>query len=345
MRNLIIFLLLIFIVNGCGRDYSSPEIKDVVNRNGNTVVLVNTDNSLGSGVIITEDGKIITNYHVIENADIANVKLKDGRRLTVKGVIKSDPAKDLAIIKIDGRNLNVPIIGTISSVNVGDEIVAIGNPKGLENTVTEGIVSGLNREIDGMKMIQISAPISSGSSGGGVFNLNGELIGISTSKIMDADAEGLSFAVPIDELNKFIMNKELSRKFDENDSLISETNINNSVSGVKRNPFFHFLTNILTRILFFCIIMLIAWLLCLLFYRQVIIRGGSPISAYSTWALVWLIIFVLFGFLVFSDLSYTNNVSAMESFGRINFLVWIILGIILISIFAYMIILRKQKYT
>lgn len=164
----------------------------------------------GSGVIVSADGFIITNNHVIENADSIVVTLTDGTKYEAC-LIGTDDETDIALLWIDaaGHELTVATMGASFDLVVGEQILAIGNPLGsLGGTVTEGIVSATAREISiegtDMTLLQISAPINPGNSGGGLFNMAGELVGIVNAKCSSDDVEGLGFAIPIDTAYEII---------------------------------------------------------------------------------------------------------------------------------------------
>lgn len=162
----------------------------------------------GSGVILTKDGYIVTCAHVVDNASSIKVKTADDKEYTAK-VIGSDSQTDIALIKISASNLTPAVIGKSSELDAGETAVAIGNPLGeLSGTVTEGIISSKERQItiSGHKMtlIQTSAQVNPGNSGGGLFNQYGELVGIVESKSSGSDVEGLGFAVPMDTAAKVI---------------------------------------------------------------------------------------------------------------------------------------------
>ena len=157
----------------------------------------------GSGVIISQDGYIITNNHVIEDASTINVRLTDGNVYPAT-LVGTDSKSDIAVIKIDAENLNPAIIGDSDHLLVGDAVIAIGNPLGsLGGTATNGIISALNRQVtvenEVMNLIQTNAAINQGNSGGGLFNTNGELIGIVNAKSYGTSIEGLGFAIPIND--------------------------------------------------------------------------------------------------------------------------------------------------
>lgn len=155
----------------------------------------------GSGVIVTEDGYIVTNYHVIEGATKITVTTKLGEVYEAT-LIGTDETTDLAVIKIDATGLSAAVFGNSDTLVVGELAVAIGNPLGtLGGTVTEGIISALDREItiddQTYSLLQTTAAINSGNSGGGLFNSSGELIGIVNAKSSGTGIEGLGFAIPI----------------------------------------------------------------------------------------------------------------------------------------------------
>lgn len=154
----------------------------------------------GSGVVITSDGYIITNNHVIEGASTVTVSMNDGTAYPAE-VIGSDAESDLAVLKIDATDLTPAVVGDSSKLVVGEEVIAIGNPLGsLGGTVTNGIISALARQvtIDGteMTLLQTNAAVNPGNSGGGLFNLAGELVGIVNAKSSGSGIEGLGFAIP-----------------------------------------------------------------------------------------------------------------------------------------------------
>ncbi|BAQ66231.1 HtrA protease/chaperone protein [Geminocystis sp. NIES-3709] len=155
----------------------------------------------GSGFIISDDGKILTNAHVVEGATQVTVNLKDGRVLEGK-VLGSDPLTDLAVIKIEAENLPIALLGNSDELVIGEWAIAIGNPLGLDNTVTTGIISATGRSSSQigvgdkrLDFIQTDAAINPGNSGGPLLNAKGEVIAINTAIIKNA--QGLGFAIPI----------------------------------------------------------------------------------------------------------------------------------------------------
>lgn len=172
----------------------------------------------GSGVIISSDGYIMTNYHVVQYADPKNsmsknttleVFLADKRQAKAE-FIGGDPKSDLAVIKIDMKDLPDAKLGNSDELEVGELAVAIGNPLGLEfqGTVTVGVISALNRTVSindtTLNLVQTDAAINPGNSGGALVNAKGEVIGINTAKISISGVEGLGFAIPINEAKPII---------------------------------------------------------------------------------------------------------------------------------------------
>lgn len=154
----------------------------------------------GSGVVLTEDGYIVTNHHVIDGASAIKVRLSSGQTYTAI-LTGTDEKTDLAVIKINASGLTAAKLADSSSVRVGDLVIAIGNPLGeLGGTVTEGIISAKDREVtiegESMTLLQTSAAVNPGNSGGGLFNLDGELAGVVNAKSSGEDIEGLAFAIP-----------------------------------------------------------------------------------------------------------------------------------------------------
>jgi hypothetical protein len=158
----------------------------------------------GSGFFISGDGRVMTNYHVIRHGKSAVVKLPNGAFFVVEGVLAIDKFRDIALIKARGENFHTVTLGNSDKLEVGEEVVAIGNPLSLESTVSNGIVSAI-RTIDeaGGKFLQITAPISPGSSGGPLFDMAGEVVGITTSSFKGG--ENLNFAIPINDGKRLIL--------------------------------------------------------------------------------------------------------------------------------------------
>jgi serine peptidase DegS len=159
------------------------------------------ERSLGSGVIVDESGHIVTNHHVIANADSIRVQLADGR-VAEAHIVGRDPDTDLAVLKIDLTPLPIATFGRSDQLKVGDVVLAIGNPIGLSQTVTHGIVSATSRQQLGIApledFIQTDAPINFGNSGGALVDSSGALIGINTAIVAkNLGVEGIGFAIPV----------------------------------------------------------------------------------------------------------------------------------------------------
>jgi len=167
---------------------------------------------VGSGFIISRDGTIVTNNHVVDGADSVVVKLQDGRSFDAK-VIGADPMTDIAVIKVDtGEDLPAVTFGDSGKMRAGDEVVAVGNPFGLSSTVTSGIISATSRDIHSGPyddFIQTDAAINRGNSGGPLFNNAGEVIGVNTAIFSpDGGSVGIGFAVPSDLVKTVVADLE-----------------------------------------------------------------------------------------------------------------------------------------
>jgi Do/DeqQ family serine protease len=183
---------------------------------------------MGSGVIVSPEGYILTNHHVIEGADAIEVNLNDGRRAMAK-VIGTDPETDLALLKIELSQLPVIVLGQVDSLQVGDAVLAIGNPFGVGQTVTSGIVSALGRKQLGINtfenFIQTDAAINPGNSGGALVDANGALMGINTAIYSRSGGNmGIGFAVPVSTATQIM------------DSLIKDGKVTRGWIGVEPRP-------------------------------------------------------------------------------------------------------------
>lgn len=247
--------------NNTGTPYtiSHTDISSVVTKCADSVVeiTIETQSTLyghytytqegnGSGVIISSDGYILTNNHVISGANKISVALRDGTKYEAT-LIGTDSKTDVAIIKIDANNLTTAVLGDSDALVVGELAIAIGNPLGqLGGTVTDGIISALEREIkldnSTMNLIQTNAAINPGNSGGGLFNANGELIGIVVAKSSGVDVEGLGFAIPINDV-KDVINDLLEHGYATNRAFLgvqlTDTSYNNSNSFSFYSMFFN----------------------------------------------------------------------------------------------------------
>ena len=196
---------------------------------------------LGSGFVVDKDGHIVTNYHVIQGASEVFVNFSQDDQLRAK-VVGTDPATDIALLKIDGhrRGLAPISLGDSDEVKVGDEVVAIGNPFGLERSVTAGIVSALQREIVSPnnfpidQVIQTDAAINRGNSGGPLLNAAGEVIGVNT-QIATAGSEGnvgIGFAVPVNTVREVVMELMRTGRVEHPYLGISMQDITDDIAGL-----------------------------------------------------------------------------------------------------------------
>jgi S1-C subfamily serine protease len=185
-------------------------VKHAIDKAGPSIVLVKTDQALGSGVVLTRDGYVVTNNHVVQGAHRVSVTFSDGKSIkaTVSG---KDPLDDLAILKVKETGLPAATLADSSQIQLGETVLAIGNPLGITSTVTEGIISAKSRTVNEGKgggripnAIQTSAAINPGNSGGALINLAGQVIGIPTLTAVDpefnAPAQGIGFAIPTNKV-------------------------------------------------------------------------------------------------------------------------------------------------
>ena len=191
---------------------SAPPRKDIPAiakaANGSIVSIVMSDKdgkpiAQGSGFLVSKDGLIVTNYHVISEGSSAIAKFPDGAFFVVDGVVAYDKTRDIAVIKAHGKNFRTLTLGNSDRIQVGEEVVAIGNPLSLESTVSSGIVSGIRTvKEEGGNFLQVTAPISPGSSGGPLFNMAGEVVGITTMNFKGG--ENLNFAIPVNDAKRLL---------------------------------------------------------------------------------------------------------------------------------------------
>lgn len=192
---------------------TAPKLLDpaeIFSRFAPAVVSIRTNRGSGTGFLIDDLGTIATNQHVIAKAGSAQVKLKDGTWLRKVELLTEDAEVDLALLRVKLPKPQIKVVlGDASKIRVGERVIAIGNPLGLDHTLTDGLVSA-RRIYRNKKWIQMSVPISPGNSGGPVFNLHGEVVGIATAAIraglFSNSAQNLNLAVPVDALKKMIKN-------------------------------------------------------------------------------------------------------------------------------------------
>ena len=194
------------------------EVPDLVKRFGDAVVMVRNPGGLGTGFLISRDGHIVTNYHVVENHTRLQVTMF---RRTDRGFEKKDlrkvrivalqPLRDLALLQLDVEEFKGPlpepvVINDRDDLRVGDLVFAIGNPVGLERSVTQGIVSSTTRTIEQSRLIQTDAAINPGNSGGPIFNARGEVVAVACAGA--AVFQGLAFGIPANELVDFLIHRD-----------------------------------------------------------------------------------------------------------------------------------------
>jgi hypothetical protein len=184
---------------------SSPAVVLIVGKNGGGV-------SQGTGFLLSADGKIATSLHVIQNLDRAEVHLASGDVFDSVRVLAFDERRDIAIIQIPGFELPTIELGNSNEISVGDSVLAIGSPKGLEGTVTAGIVSAVREVGDGFKVVQTDAAVNPGNSGGPLIDSHGQVIGVIGFKLRNA--ENLNFAVPINYLRGLYANLQPPMTFE-----------------------------------------------------------------------------------------------------------------------------------
>jgi serine protease Do len=209
-----------------GRAAPVRSVRELVSQIGEAVVQVRTPSGLGSGFFLNEDGFLITNFHVIEGETQISVEVyhqKDGQldRKTYKQVriIALNKFADLALLRVEDKDAPkfrfVPL-GSADGLSVGERVFAIGSPMGLERTVTEGIVSTRTREVGGLLYLQTTAQINPGNSGGPLFNLSGEVMGVTNMKV--TAGEGLGFAIPVETVRYFLDHRDAFAYSNENPS-------------------------------------------------------------------------------------------------------------------------------
>jgi serine protease Do len=195
----------------------AKDVQDLVKQLGQAVVQVRTPEGLGSGFFVNADGYLITNFHVIEGETEISVEVysQDSNGQLNRDVYKKvrivaiNKFHDLALLHIEDKNapkFKYVTLGSSDVLNVGDPVFAVGSPMGLERTVTEGIVSTKTRELEGELYLQTTTQINPGNSGGPLFNLAGEVVGVTNMKIMFG--EGLGFAIPVELVKNFLDHRD-----------------------------------------------------------------------------------------------------------------------------------------
>ena len=191
---------------------SEISVEKLFNEQVDSIVVIGAldkkENHLGTGFIVKEDGLIVTNAHLIGRAKKIIVKLRNKNTYQPADLVSYNQGRDIAILKINARNLKPVKLGNSSKVQIGQRVVAIGNPLGLESTISDGLISAWRTVKGGFKVLQISVPLSQGSSGGPLFNLQGEVVGVTTGSYFKG--QNLNFAVPINDVKPLLAKSNLS---------------------------------------------------------------------------------------------------------------------------------------
>ena len=214
-------------VDPTGFSFSGPlkaaPVKELVHEYGEAVISIETPSGKGSGFILNDDGYAVTNNHVIEGETRISAILYQNvpsglarRRIENVEIVALNPFMDLALLKLPVRKdlkYSHVVLGTLDDLNAGDGVFAVGNPLGLERSVSQGIVSTRNRNLEGLIYLQTDAAINPGNSGGPLFNLRGEVVGVTSLKA--TRGESLGFAIPVTYVKDFLRNRE-AFSFDKN---------------------------------------------------------------------------------------------------------------------------------
>ncbi len=196
------------------QEYIPKTTPEVVNQVSKAVVVLTsegrglTPNSQASGVVINDGRTIVTNLHAVAGASKVSVHFEDGRNTEATGYLDIDEKRDLICIQIQERfkGVSYPDLAPLKDLSIGQKVIAIGSPQGLANTVSEGIISGIREFETGTKVIQTTAPVSPGSSGGGLFNDQGQLVGITS--FLYTEGQNLNFAFPTDYILPLLVKTE-----------------------------------------------------------------------------------------------------------------------------------------
>lgn len=221
-KEIAVALILAFLAAVIVEWYSEKSTDAILNSNSKAIAVITTYDKKGeqlgqgSGFFISKNGVLATNYHVIRGADIATIQAQLPATRAIyraKNIIGEDEKKDIALLQFDAKDTPYVQLGDSSKIKAGQKVIAIGAPLGLENTVSEGIISNPERQMRGTKFIQFTAPISPGSSGGGLFDKQGTVIGVTAGFMpgtKDEPGQNLNFAVPINLVRDSMAGKDAS---------------------------------------------------------------------------------------------------------------------------------------
>ena len=342
MKKLLLLIILItaLLVTACVKE-DVYEDEDGVEDYVNAVVMVHCPGSQGSAVFIDSRGYLLTNKHVLKQQNAkCEVKTTRGATYPVK-VVAISRTLDVALMKIEGEAMfSVLALGDSDRVKQGADVIAIGNPVGLESTVTKGTVSSTTRKIkkSPVEVFQIDATIDHGSSGGALVLKDGTLIGITTWG-QGSTKKDFNFAIKTNDIKVFLNNKlpKIFANNTKNTKNINSTEKEKDVNGVLIldegangvSPLLPFLTDVLSRSLFFVGLTFFFWLMSWFFFKSKVEQDGSPIDAYCTWGGIWMFLTMITGFVSFADMT-----GAPEAYMGIHIAAWIALGVMTIFIIA-----------
>ena len=215
--------------------YTQLSIGDIAANVLPSIVVIEGDSSIGSGVLIDSSGVIATNFHVIEDSSAIRIVLEQGDTYSDVSVIDFDINRDIAILKVAGFDLPIAPLGNSNSVGVGDDVVVMGSPRGFDQTVTRGIVSAIRESGEGYTLFQTDAAISPGSSGGGMFDEAGNLIGITVSYI--EDAQNVNFVIPINYVRGMLIDEPKYSwgeflETTDNQNRADNSNVTTNIAGI-----------------------------------------------------------------------------------------------------------------
>lgn len=196
-----VLVALLPLTSGSSAAFDIPGIFDSQSPAVVLVAAVGAQNRIcrfGSGFVLRPDALIVTNSHVIDDASKIVVTLASGQILSGVVLVYQDRDRDLAVLSADGKNLPVVRLGDSDEVKVGEDVIAIGNPEGLQNTLTKGVISGIRKDSRGRTYLQTTTPMSEGSSGGPLINMRGQVVGVAVSILWDA--QNINFAIPINDV-------------------------------------------------------------------------------------------------------------------------------------------------
>jgi S1-C subfamily serine protease len=231
------FGLLLFCTTGFAAE--NPDIiAKLFAEKADAVVLIAVESKdgdkLGSGFFISKDGRLVTNYHLIQGARKVVVKTKRGSVFLPRRIVNLDPDRDIAVLDLGLDRVSYLHMGDSNGVVVGQRVLTIGNPMGLESTVSDGLVSSVRLSGRGLKLFQISVPLSNGSSGGPLIDLEGNVIGITTAGFMKG--ENLNFAVPINYVKTLLKKPFNPSRFERDPWQESTEEKPRSPAAVVANP-------------------------------------------------------------------------------------------------------------